>query len=174
MGQFGRAAADYHSAAACAERGPGGPGDTLSPVEAAKAFESDAALAELLLDADTCKREGDDKLKGKDLEGAVAQYNRALAIEPAFVPALVNRATARSLQGQNAACIEDCSAALHSLGVDDSDGSVEAAIRAATAAAAQGAFVPCWGSVRLAAWIKSACLRRAVSWMKVGDPKQGE
>lgn len=174
MGQFARAAADYRSAAACAERDPGAPGDALSPSETAKAFEADALLAERLLEAEMCKRQGDDKLKANDTEGAVADYDRALAIEPTYVPALVNRATALSLLDRLPACVDACSAALSSLGVDDGEGSVEAAIRAATAASEQGAFVPCWGSVRLAAWIKSACLRRAVAWMKLGDPKQGE
>jgi len=172
MGQHARAAADFRAAAECARRDPGSAG--FSPSGVAAALEEDASGADALLEAETRKRSGDDCLRAGRPADALPHYAAALDAQPGFVPALVNRAAARSQMGEHGDCAADCAEALEALGVADVDGSVAAAVTAAAAAGELPAFVPAWGSVRLAAWIKAAAVRRAGARLRLGDPSAGE
>lgn len=174
MGQFARAAADFRAAAECARRDPGAGASAPSPSSVAEAMEQEAASADRLLEAETLKREGDAQLMSKDPAAALPHYAASLAVQPGFVPALVNRAGAHASLKHLAACEADATAALEALGIGEAETSVAAAVQACAAAGDMPAFVPAWGSVRLSAWIKTACLRRAAARMRQGRPKDGE
>lgn len=174
MGQFARAAADFRAAAECARRDPGAGASGPSPASVAAALEEEAASADRLLEAETLKRNGDAQLLAKDPAAALPHYAASLAVQPGFVPALVNRAGAHASLKDLAACERDASAALEALGIGEAETSVAAAVQAWAAAGEMPAFVPAWGSVRLSAWIKTACLRRAAARMRMGRPKDGE
>ncbi|KAA0160216.1 hypothetical protein FNF27_01880 [Cafeteria roenbergensis] len=180
LGHDTAAALDCTTALSLLPRPPVDPAPALPPVDLALLRKQADAAAALAAEMST-KGKGApgpaapsaeaSELLAKDPAAALPHYAASLAVQPGFVPALVNRAGAHASLKDLAACERDASAALEALGIGEAETSVAAAVQAWAAAGEMPAFVPAWGSVRLSAWIKTACLRRAAARMRMGRPK---
>lgn len=93
-----------------------------------QALEADKSRVSKLCKCAELKRGADGKLAGGDLEGALAQYTAALALEPTFVSAVSNRAACLLALGRFKECVDDCSTALALLQVDPAAAAAAAAI----------------------------------------------
>jgi len=94
-------------------------------------------------------------------------------MEPAFVPALVNRSALMGRLMRWSECRDDCTAALRALGVGADDRPLAVQLDDKGSTEGRADFVPGPGSVRLRAWLLGALLRRAQALVKMGELAEG-
>lgn len=163
-GDFLRAQADFHAASDVAGRCEAEEVRAKGPI-----LEEDARRMGVLADCSLQKGEGDAALRRGAVAEAEQAYAKALELEPAFVPALVNRSVLRSRQGAWEECRADCTGALRALGVSSDDRPLAVQLEASGKDGTRADFVPTPGSTRLRAWLLGALLRRAQALVKLGE-----
>lgn len=179
LGQFTEALTDYHQARVRYEQLPGAQISALSGVSL-ESLAADIVRLKLLSDAEGLKKEGDALMAERDTTAAHAKYTAALALVPVHVSCLSNRSACRLAMQDVKGCVDDCTAAITLLTVEDPASTPTKEETQLTLGGTGGGvqrpeqlktmllnILPAVGSAKRTSWLVKTLLRRGVAYAQL-------
>jgi tetratricopeptide (TPR) repeat protein len=123
------------------------------------------ARVELLVQCADTKRSADEAFASGNIQGACDLYSRVLALDPAFVSCISNRAGCHLALQRPLLCVQDCSAALALFSAVSGTSVTGKTVTGVTVSGP----IPPPGSAKRAAWVLRTLVRRGAALVQLGQ-----